>query len=77
MSDHDINDEFLRKLYEKTVNKDGIETIDRYEIGVELRLDNASTDIIVDELNNYGYIRKIVGTKILITDEGQTIARNM
>ena len=40
MLDHDINDEFLRKLYEKTV-------------------------------------RKIVGTKILITDEGQTIARNM
>ena len=77
MSNHDINDEFLRKLYEKTVNKEGIETIDRYEIGVELRLDNARTDIIVDELNNYGYLRKIVGTKILITDEGQTIARNM
>jgi hypothetical protein len=71
MSDHDINDEFLRKLYEKTVNKDGI------EIGLELRLDNARTDIIVDELNNYGYIRKIVGTKILITNEGQTIARNI
>ena len=77
MSDHDINDVFLRKLYEKTVNKDGIETIDRYEIGVELRLDNARIDIIVDELNNYGYLRKIAGTKILITDEGQTIARNM
>jgi hypothetical protein len=77
MSDHDINDEFLRKLYKKTVNKDGIETIDSYEIGIELRLDNARTDIIVDELNNYGYIRKMVGTKILITDEGQTIARNM
>jgi hypothetical protein len=77
MSDHDINDEFLRKLYEKTVNKDGIETIDGYEIGLELRLDNARTDIIVDELNNYGYIRKIVGTKILITNEGQTIARNI
>jgi hypothetical protein len=77
MSDHDLNDLFLRKVYEKTVNKDGIETIDRYEIGVELRLDNVRTDIIVDELNNYGYIRKIVGTKILITDEGQTIARNM
>jgi hypothetical protein len=77
MSDHDINDEFLRKLYKKTVNKDGIETIDRHEIGIELRLDNARTDIIVDELNNYGYIRKMVGTKILITDEGQTIARNM
>jgi hypothetical protein len=77
MSDHDLNDAFLGKLYGKTVNKDGIETIDRYEIGVELRLDNARTDIIVDELNNYGYIRKIVGTKILITDEGQTIARNM
>ena len=44
---------------------------------VQLRLDNARTDIIVDELNNYGYLRKIVGTKILITDEGQTIARNM
>ena len=77
MSDHDINDEFLRKLYEKRVNKEGIETIDRYEIGVELRLDNGRTDIIVDESNNYGYLRKIVGTKILITDEGQTIARNM
>jgi hypothetical protein len=77
MSDHDINNEFLRKLYEKTLKKDGIDSIDRYEVGVELRLDNARTDIIVDELNNYGYIRKIVGTKILITDEGQTIVRNM
>jgi Mn-dependent DtxR family transcriptional regulator len=77
MSDHDINDEFLRKLYQKTVSKDGIETIDRYEIGVELRLDNARTEIIVDELNNYGYVRKTEGKKIMITDEGQTIARNM
>jgi ribosomal protein S19E (S16A) len=77
MSDHDINDEFLRKFYEKTGNKDGIETIDRFEVGVELRLDNIRTDIIVDELNNYGYIRKTVGTKIMITDEGKTIVRNM
>lgn len=33
-------------------------------IGIELRLDNARIDIIVDELNNCGYIHIIVGTKI-------------
>jgi hypothetical protein len=44
-----IGQKFLLKLYEKTVN-DGVEAIDRYEIGKELRLIDEQTDNLVNVL---------------------------
>jgi len=64
-----IGDKFLRKLYEKTINNE-VETIDRYEIGKEVGLLDDQTDHIVDELTSDGYIKKIDGTKIYLTDDG-------
>ncbi|TLX84379.1 MAG: hypothetical protein E6L01_07635 [Thaumarchaeota archaeon] len=65
-----IGDKILRKLYEKTVNS-GVETVDRYEIGKEVGLLDEQTDNIIDELTSYGYIKKIVGTKINLTEDGR------
>ena len=70
MSEERIGDKFLRKLYEKTVNN-GVETVDRYEIGQEIGLLDEQTDNIVNELTSYGYIKKIVGIKIHLTDDGR------
>jgi hypothetical protein len=66
-----IGDQFLEKLYERTI-KQGVETIDKYEIGKEIGfLDRTQTDNLVDELTDYGYIRKLLDTKIMISDDGR------
>jgi len=44
---------------------------DRYEIGKEVGLLDEQTDNIIDELTSYGYIKKIVGTKINLTEDGR------
>ena len=65
-----IGDKFLLKLYEKTVN-DGTETIDRYEIGKEVGLVDVQTDNIVKILVSQGYIKKINGNKIQLSQDGR------
>jgi hypothetical protein len=55
MSEERIGDKFLRKLYEKTVNN-GIENIDREEIGKEIGIIDVQMDNLVDELTSEGYI---------------------
>jgi len=57
------------KVNEKTVNNE-VENIDRYEIGKEVGLLNDQTDHIVNELTSDGYVKKIDGTKIYLTDDG-------
>jgi hypothetical protein len=61
--------EFLTKLYEKTQDK--TQSIDRYIIGTELKLDKEQTDTIVDRLVSYDRISKGVGSKISIPKDGQ------
>ena len=70
MSEERIGDKFLRKLYEKTVNN-GVESIDRYEIGKEIGIINVQMDNLVDELTSEGFIKKTGRTKIFITDDGK------
>ena len=70
MSEERIGDKFLRKLYEKTVNN-GIESIDRDEIGKEIGIINVQMDNLVDELTSEGFIKKTGRTKIFITDDGK------
>jgi predicted transcriptional regulator len=70
MSEERIGDKFLRKLYEKTVNN-GVESIDRDEIGKEIGIINVQTDNLVDELTSEGFIKKTGRTKIFITDDGK------
>jgi hypothetical protein len=65
-----IGDKFLLKLYEKTVN-DGVETIDRYEIGKEVGLAHFQTDNLVNELDAQGYIEKISGNKVCLSEDGR------
>lgn len=70
MSEEGIGDKFLRKLYEKTV-KNGIETIDRDEIGNEFGMINIQMDNLVDKLTSDGYLKKAGRTKIYLTDDGR------
>jgi Mn-dependent DtxR family transcriptional regulator len=70
MSEERIGDKFLRKLYEKTVNN-GVESIDRDEIGKEIGIINVQMDNLVDELTSEGFIKKIGRTKIFLTDDGK------
>ena len=70
MSEERIGDKFLRKLYEKTVNN-GIENIDRKEIGKEIGIIDVLMDNLVDELTSEGFIKKTGRTKIFLTDDGR------
>lgn len=70
MSEERIGDKFLRKLYEKTVNN-GIENIDREEIGKEIGIIDVQMDNLIDELTSEGYIKKLGRTKIYLTDDGR------
>jgi hypothetical protein len=65
-----IGQKFLLKLYEKTVN-DGVEAIDRYEIGKELRLIDEQTDHLVNVLLAFGYIKNVGGNNIELSAEGR------
>jgi hypothetical protein len=58
-------DKILRKLYKKTVNND-IESIDKDEIGKEVRIVDLQMDNLVNELSSEGYIKKIGRTKIVL-----------
>ena len=70
MSEERIGDKFLRKLYEKTVN-DGIQSIDKDEIGKEIGIIDVQMDNLVDELTSEGFIKKTGRTKIFLTDDGR------
>ena len=70
MSEERIGDKFLRKLYEKMVNN-GIENIDREEIGKEIGIIDVQMDNLIDELTSEGYIKKLGRTKIYLTDDGR------
>jgi predicted transcriptional regulator len=70
MSEERIGDKFLRKLYEKTVNN-GIENIDREEIGKEIGIMDVQMDNLVDELTSEGFIKKLGRTNIYLTDDGR------
>jgi predicted transcriptional regulator len=70
MSEERVGDKILRKLYEKTVNN-GIESIDKYEIGKEIGIIDVQMDNLVDELSSEGYIKKIGRTKIYLTVDGR------
>jgi predicted transcriptional regulator len=70
MSEERIGDKFLRKLYEKTVNN-GIQNIDREEVGKEIGIIDVQMDNLVDELTSEGYIKKLGRTKIYLTDDGR------
>ena len=65
-----IGDKLLLKLYEKTVN-DGVEAIDRYQVGKEVGLVDVQTDNIVKILISQGYIKKINGNKIHLSQDGR------
>lgn len=69
MSEERIGDKVLRKIYEKTVNN-GIEGIDKNEIGKEVGLIDVQMDNLVEELTSEGYIKKI-GSKIYLTVDGR------
>ena len=70
MSEERIGDKFLRKLYEKTVNN-GLESIDKDEIGKEIGIIDVQMDNLVDELSSEGYIKKIGRIKIYLTVDGR------
>ena len=70
MSEERIGDKFLRRLYEKTVSN-GIESIDRNEIGKEIEIIDVQMENLVDELTSEGYIKKIGRTRIYLTDDGR------
>jgi predicted transcriptional regulator len=70
VSEERIGDKFLRKLYEKTVNN-GLESIDKDEIGKEIGIIDVQMDNLVDELASEGYIKKIGRTKIYLTVDGR------
>jgi Mn-dependent DtxR family transcriptional regulator len=65
----DVRDKFLKKLYD--MSRGELTTIDRYELGKELDLPKEETDAIVEELTEMGMIKKVAGTKILLTLEGK------
>ena len=60
-----VRDQFLIKLYH--LSKGELTTIDQYEVGKDLDLPNQETDAIVDELSDRGRIKKMVGTKIMLS----------
>jgi hypothetical protein len=68
MSEERIGDKFLRKFYEKMVNN-GIENIDREEIGKEIGIIDVQMDNLVDELTSGDYIKKLGRTNIYLTDD--------
>jgi Mn-dependent DtxR family transcriptional regulator len=70
MSEERIGDKFLRKLYEKTVNK-ATQNIDTEEIGKEIGVIDVQVDNLVDELTAEGYVKKLGQTKIYLTDDGR------
>ena len=72
MAREDLGQTFLLKLYEKTVTN-GIESIDRYEIGKQIGLlDKVQTDNLVNELIYKGYINKAdEKSKIFLSNEGR------
>ena len=70
MSEERIGDKFLRKLYEKTVNN-GIESIDRNEIGKEIGIIDVQMDNLVNELISDGYIKRLGRNKIYLTKDGR------
>ena len=70
MSEERLGDKFLRKLYEKTVNN-GIENIDREEIGKEIGIIDVQIDNLVDELTSEGYIKKVGRTNVYLTNDGR------
>ena len=74
MSEGRIGDEFLGQLYEKTVNN-GIESIDRDQIGKEIGIIDVQMDSLVNELTSDGYIKKAGLTKIYLTDDGRKRAK--
>ena len=49
----------------------GIESIDRNEIGKEIGIIDVQMDNLVDELTSEGYIKKVGRTKIYLTDDGR------
>jgi predicted transcriptional regulator len=74
MSEERIGDKFLRKLYKKTVDN-GIESIDKDEIGKEIGIIDVQMDNLVNELISEGYVKKIGRTKIYLTDDGRKRVR--
>lgn len=72
MAREDLGQTFLLKLYEKTVN-DGVQIIDRYEIGREIGLlDKMQTDNLVNELTYNGYVRQSKErSRIYLSSEGR------
>ncbi len=74
MSEERIGDKFLRKLYKKTVDN-GIESIDKDEIGKEIGIIDVQMDNLVNELISEGYVKKIGWTKIYLTDDGRKRVR--
>jgi hypothetical protein len=72
MAREDLGQAFLLKLYDKTVN-DGIQIIDRYEIGREIGLLHKSqTDNLVSELVYNKYIReRKEKSKIYLSNKGR------
>jgi hypothetical protein len=72
MARENLGQTFLLKLYEKTVNN-GVQIIDRYEIGREIGLlDKMQTDNLVNELTYNGYIcQSKERSKIYLSSEGR------
>jgi hypothetical protein len=61
----DVSESFIEKLYE--MSEGDLKTFDRYEVGQQLGLDKEQTDAVVEELYGKRQLRKIVGTKIVLT----------
>ena len=66
-------DRFLLKLYEKTGHKEGLQSIDKYEIGEQIGLlDKIQTDHIVETLVKDGFVNwDLSDSEIRITEEGK------
>ncbi|MDW0169998.1 MAG: hypothetical protein QOA19_02420 [Nitrososphaeraceae archaeon] len=65
MSEPDLSEEFIDRLYEMA--EGDLKTFDRYEVGQELGLDREQTDAVVEELYGKRQLQKIPGTKIVLT----------
>ena len=72
MAHENIGQNFLLKLYEKSVN-DSVQDFDRYEIGSDIGLlDKVQTDNLVDELLERGYVNKAKEkSKIYLSNKGR------
>jgi hypothetical protein len=62
---------FLKKLYEMTEGQ--LQTIDRNEVGRVLGLDKEQTDHLVDQLSDIGMIKKVIGSKIILSPEAKEV----